>query len=250
MKRLSASQITAVLASVLVLTLLLVWGCQPTQPLPQPRKAVDPSTTQGAVRTPDWDVAAVAYQNPGQGLDYARAGLEPVFLVFKNKSQMQPQVLLSEVRGLGAGGDYLVYTVDEAARLVLNSEEFNNTAQNMLRSGTVGAATGAGLGALIGLLTGGNDRIWQGAILGGAVGGTAGAVSTMGESRQQLRDMVYKELTHYQWKETPIPAFGTQSGYLYLPGNVGISGVKIVVRTASEVVTHTLPIVGAGNYQY
>lgn len=247
MKRLLTS---SPLLLALVGLMFFVWSCQPMQPLPQPRRAVDPSTTQGSVRTPQWDVAAVAYQNPGQGLDYARAGLAPVFLVFKNKSQSSPQVLLSEVRGLGAGGQYLVYSVDEAARLVLNSEEFNNTAQNMLRSGATGAAAGAGLGALIGLLSGGNDRIWQGALIGGAVGGTAGAVSTMGESRRQLRDMVYQELGHYQWRENPIPPFGTQSGYLYLPGNMGISGVQIVVRTPTEVVTHTLPIVGAGNYQY
>jgi len=246
MKRLHASAGLVLLAGLL----FVVWSCQPLQPLPQPRQAVDPSTTQGAVRTPQWDVAAVAYQNPGQGLDYARAGLAPVFLVFKNKSQMNPQVLLSEVRGLGYNGEYMVYSVDEAARLVLNSEEFGNTAQNMLRSGGAGAAAGAGLGALIGLLTGGNDRIWQGALIGGAVGGTAGAVSTIGESRRQLRDTVYRELEHYKWRENPIPAFATQSGYLYLPGNVGISGVKIVVRTATEVVTHTLPIVGAQNYRY
>ncbi len=241
---------SSTLVLALIGLLLMVWSCQPMQPLPQPRRAVDPSTTAGGVQTPQWDVAAVAYQNPGQGLDYVRAGLEPVFLVFKNKSQLSPQVLLSEVRGLGAGGQYLVYSVDEAARLVLASEEFNNTAQNMLRSGAAGAAAGAGLGALIGLLTGGNDRIWQGALIGGAVGGTAGAVSTMGESRQQLRDVVYQELSTYEWRQQPIPPFGTQSGYLYLPGNVGISGVQIQVRTPTEVVTHTLPIVGAQNYRY
>lgn len=237
--------------TLLLLALLaLVWSCQPVQPLPQPRLAPDPGSTAGGIVTPQWDVAAIGYQNPGQGLDYARAGLAPVFLVFKNKSTETPQVLLSEVRGLGAGGQYLVYSIDEAARLVLASEEFNNTAQNMLRSGAAGAATGAGLGALIGLLTGGNDRVWQGAIIGGAIGGTAGAVSTIHESRMRLQQMVYQELSHYVWREAPLPPYGTQSGYLYLPGNVGISGVQITVRTAGSVVTHTLPVQAAQGYRY
>lgn len=238
------------LTVMLTLVMAFVWSCQPTQPLPQPRAVPDPSTTAGSVRTNQWDIAAIGYQYQGQGVNYAAAGLQPVLLVFKNKSDTRPQVLLSEVRGMGNGGDYMVYSVDEAGRLVLNSQEFNNTAQNMLRSGTVGAAAGAGLGALIGLLTGGNDRVWQGALIGGAVGGTAGAVSTMGESRQQLRDMVYNELSHYKWQEDPMPPFYTRSGYLYLPGNVGISGVRIVVRTQNEVVTHTLPIQNAQSYQY
>ena len=222
--------------------LLFIFGCQPVTPLPQPRPVPDPGSTSGAVRTMRYDMAAIGYEYTGQGINYQAAGLYPVFLVFNNKSQQYPQVLIADVRGISPTGQYMVYSIDESAQLVMASEEARNTAQNMFRSGAAGAAAGAGLGALIGLLSGGNDRVWQGALIGGAVGGTAGAVSSIGESRRQLHHAVIQELTHYRWQEQPMPPVATRSGYLYLPGGLGINEVSIVVRTDTDVNTFRLPI--------
>ncbi len=241
---------TVTLSISLLAVLLLVWGCQPVQPLPQPRFAPDPGSTAGGLRTLRWDVAAIGYRYTGQGINYEAAGLYPVFLIFKNKSQQTPVVLLGDVRGRGYRGEYMVYHTDEAARLVMSSEEARNTAANMLRSGTAGAVAGAGLGALIGLLTGGNDRVWQGALIGGAIGGTAGAASSIGESRRQLHDAVIRELHHYKWQETPVLPMSTSSGYLYLPGGLGIDQVTIVVRTDTDVNTLTLPVQPPTDWSY
>lgn len=230
--------------------LLFAWGCQPVTPLPQPRYAPDPGSTAGGLRTLRWDVAAIGYHYTGEGINYEAAGLYPVFLIFKNKSQQAPVVLLGDVRGRGYRGEYMVYHTDEAARLVMASEEARNTAANMMRSGAAGAAAGAGLGALIGLLTGGNDRIWQGALIGGAIGGTAGAASSIGDSRMQLHDAVIRELHHYKWQEAPILPMSTSSGYLYLPGGLGINQVTIVVRTDTDVNTLTLPVQPPTNWNY
>lgn len=224
------------------LLLLFVWGCQPVRPLPQPRRVVDPSNVPASVRTPDWDIAAVGYEYYGQGINYAEAGLDPIYLVFKNKSQKEPVVLLQEVRGVAPDGEYLVYSVGEAERLVNASETFDHTAREAVRNGAMGAAVGAGLGALIGLLTGGNDRVWQGAIIGGAVGGVGGAVGTLAQAKGQLSTVVRQELNQYVWKESPIAPMLTRSGYLYMPGGLGIYAVKITVRTGKEVKTYKLPV--------
>lgn len=108
---------------MLLLGIMFVWAatfaCAPTNPLPQPRRVVDPSQVQDAVKTPQWDMAAIKYQHSGKGLNYQKADLEPVFLVFKNIGSNQPRVLVEDVRGIGEDGDYLAYSTDEAVRLVL-----------------------------------------------------------------------------------------------------------------------------------
>jgi len=216
-------------------------GCAPTHSLPQPHLVTEPAATPGAVRTARWDIAALGYQYLGQGLDYQSAGLAPVFLVFKNHSQEQPQVLVEEVRGLGRG-EYLPYSIEEACRLVYASNVFEVAAGDAARNGAIGAAVGAGLGALIGLLTGGNDAIWQGALIGGAIGGVGGAVTSIPEAKAQLREATRQELYYYAWREEPLPPQYTRFGYIYLPGNVGIERIRLTVRSAGKVETFEVPI--------
>jgi len=176
----------------LVLVFFMIAACAPTTPLPQPRRVVNPSEVTGAVKTEQWDLAALRYKYYGQGMDYGRAGLDPVFLVFANKSEQTPYVLLEEVRGLGAEGEFMVYTPDEAARLVYASENFRQTARNAARTGAFTAAVGASLGALIALL--GNDDVLRGAGYGAAIGGLGGAVATVPDAQARLRRIVDREL--------------------------------------------------------
>ncbi len=232
---------------VVVLCVLCLWlsalACTPTHPLPQPRRVIDPSQVESAVKTAEWDIAAIGYQYSGQGLNYQKADLEPVFLVFKNIGQNEPQVLLEEVRGIGADGDYLAYSSQEAVRLVFASETFKQTSKNALKSGGLGAALGGGLGAVLSIITG--DNVLAGAGIGAAVGGTAFAAGSLPEAEKKLQRTIRDELNQYAWKESPIPPTYTRMGYLYLPGQKGITKVAITVRSAMGIQTYELPILAS-----
>ncbi|MEG6550170.1 hypothetical protein V6C53_08040, partial [Desulfocurvibacter africanus] len=117
-----------VVAFALMLLMLVGTACGSRQPLPQPRKVADPADVPGAVLLDAWELAAVEYVYPGQGLDYSEAGLEPVYLVLGNKGEGSPRVLVSEVRGVAPDGEYLPYSVDEAQRLIHDSEAFSRMA--------------------------------------------------------------------------------------------------------------------------
>ncbi|NJB66998.1 hypothetical protein GGQ74_000638 [Desulfobaculum xiamenense] len=227
---------------VVLVSMLAALGCQPTRPLPQPRRVVDPSTVDGAVVTPRWDIAAVAYEHFGQGMDYAEAGLAPVFLVFRNKSLQAPVVQVEEVRGQGVDGEYLAYSLEEATSLVFASESFRNTAYNAGRSAALGSFLGAGLGALIGTI-GGGDNIWKGAAIGAAGGALAGgAAGAYGSSERDLKQVIRRELTQYGWNDEPLPSDYTRVGYLYFPADRGVSSVSLVVRVGGEILSYKVPV--------
>lgn len=225
--------------------MVLVMGCQATKPLPQPRKVVDPGAVEGAVNTPQWEIAAVAYEHLGQGMNYSEAGLGPVFLVFKNKSAQQPVVQVEETRGVTADGEYLAYSLPEATALVFSSESFSTMASNAGRTAALGSFVGAGLGALLGTI-GGGDNIWKGAAIGAAggalVGGSAGVYSS---SERDLKKVILRELDQYGWKNEPIPADYTRVGYLYFPAEVGVFAVRLVVRVDGQVHTYKVPVVNS-----
>jgi hypothetical protein len=225
---------------LIVLFLVPMFACAPTQPLPQPRRVVDPSQVQNAVKTPEWDIAAIRYEYSGQGLDYSKADLEPVFLVFKNIGQSNPKVLVEEIRGVGADGDYLAFSTDEAVRLAFASETFKQTAKNALKSGGLGAALGGGLGAIITMFTG--DNVLVGAGMGAAVGGAAFAAGSLPEAEAKLERTIREEMVQYAWKSTPIPPSYTRMGYVYLPGNKGIDKMSITVRAGQRLETYVLPL--------
>ena len=224
----------------MMFALLMTFACAPTNPLPQPRRVIDPSQVEDAVKTPQWDIAAIKYQHTGKGLNYQKADLEPVFLVFKNIGSNQPRVLVEDVRGVGLDGDYLAYSTNEAVRLVFASETFKQTAQNALKSGGLGAALGGGLGAIISMFT--RDNVLVGAGLGAAVGGTAFAAGSLPEAEKKLQRTIQDELQQYAWKESPIPPTYTRMGYLYLPGSKGIEKIAITVRAGQGLETYELPL--------
>jgi hypothetical protein len=234
----SAARCFALLASAF----FLVWSCAPAQHLPQPHAVVNPSTMANAVRAPRYDLAAAGYAYNGEGFDYIAAGVLPICLALSNKSDSQPQILIEEVRGLSRGGEYLPYSVAEAVRLVVASNAFETGAKNAAVSGGVGAAVGAGLGVLVGLLAGGNDLVWKGALLGGAIGGATGAMSSGPRSQHELRFAVEDELHRYAWNPAPLPPHYSQTGYVYFPSTVGIYSVKVVVRMDKDVATHIVPL--------
>ncbi|PIE68801.1 MAG: hypothetical protein CSA21_05915 [Deltaproteobacteria bacterium] len=230
---------------LVVLLVLTAAACTPTHPLPQPHKVVDPSLVEDAVKTSQWDIAAIRYTYPGQGFDFSQAALEPVFLVFKNIGQSQPKVLLEEMRGMGDDGDYLPYSINEAERLVFASETFRQTAKNTLKSGGLGAFIGGGLGAVISLLTG--DNVLAGAGMGAAVGGTAFGVSSLAGAEAGLQRTISQELVRYAWEPSLIPPSFTRMGYIYLPGGKGIDRLAITVRSAQEMATYVLPLLDFPN---
>jgi hypothetical protein len=227
---------------LLLTAVFMLAACSPTDPLPQPRRVVDPTQVSGAVQAPDWDIAALRYEYSGQGVDYRKAGLAPVFLVLRNKSSLTPRVLLDEVQGISQNGTYLPYSVDEAERLVTASETFKLNAKNALKSGTLGAAIGAGLGAIIGSITGG-DAIASGAALGAGFGGMALGVASVPEAQRKLKKVIRKDLEQHAWNETPMAPHMTRMGYVYLPGGKDIDRVRVSVRVEDRVRTYELPVV-------
>ncbi|BBD07925.1 YMGG-like glycine zipper-containing protein [Desulfovibrio ferrophilus] len=230
------------ICSVVLMNTMIVLslGCAATKPLPQPRKVIDPAEVSGAVQTSRWDIGAVHYEHFGQGMDYTEAGLEPIFLVFKNKSLQSPEVQVEEVRGVGSDGEYLPYSLDEASALVFASESFSVTTSNASRTGALGAFLGAGLGALIGTI-GGGDNIWKGAAIGAAGGAVlGGAAGTYQSSERDLKRAVRKELSDYGWSNEPVPADYTKVGYIYFPAKVGIDVIKLVVRVDGQILRYTI----------
>lgn len=226
---------------LVAVAMIATTACTPTGPLPQPRRVVEPSSVAGGVQTPQWDIAAVAYEHQGQGLDYQDADLEPVYLVFKNKSNMNPRVLIDQTRGVARDGEYLAYDVNEATQLVFSSESFSNKAKGAGKTAAVSTLIGAGLGALLGTI-GGGDNIWKGALIGGAggalAGGTAGGVAT---SDAELKQTIRQELVRYGWSDEPVPSQYTKVGYLYFPAR-GISFVRVVVRVGGKIQNFNVPV--------
>lgn len=220
---------------------LFVWSCASTAPLPQPRRVADPSTVAGAVKTDNYDIAAVGYVYPGQGLNYAASGLYPVYLVIKNHGGIAPTVSPNEIRGVGSDGEYLAYNLEEATRLVFASESFKTDATNAARTGTLGAVLGAGLGALLGAI-GGGDNMWKGAVIGGAAGGMAGATYGAIESDMKLKSVVRDELRTYMWTDDQLLRDYTKVGYVYLPAGKGINQLKLVVRNGATLESYTVPV--------
>lgn len=241
----STSIIKRVAYGLLAASLLLVWSCQATKPLPQPRRVIDPARVEGSAQTPRWDIGAVHYEHFGQGMDYRDAGLDPVFLVFKNKSMQAPVVHIGEVRGVGADGEYLAYNLEEATKLVFASETFSVTAGNASRTGAIGAFLGAGLGALLGTI-GGGDNIWKGAAIGAAGGALlGGAAGTYSSSEAELKNTIRTELNQYGWNNEPVPADYTKVGYVYLPADRGIESLKLIVRVDGQILPYTVKIAQA-----
>lgn len=226
---------------VVLCVLIALPACSPTNPLPQPRRVYDPSSVDGSLRSADWDIAVVRYKYYDQGLNYAASGLEPVFIVFKNKSGQTPRVLREEVYGVSASGaEFLPYTTDEATRLVFASENFKQTASNTVKSAALGAAIGAGLGALLAAVTG--RDVGEGAAVGGAVLGGVFGTKTAIESEQSVKRITRDELTSYAWREQPMPPQMTKMGYIYLPGGQNMTRVKMTVRGDREIMTYNMPI--------
>jgi uncharacterized protein YcfJ len=106
---------------------------------------------------------------------------------------------------------------------------------------TLGAVVGAGLGALLGLI-GGGDNIWKGAAIGGAAGAMAGAAYGGVDSELKLKDVMRDELRTYMWTNEAVPANYTKVGYLYLPADKGITQLKIVVRNGQALESYAIPV--------
>jgi hypothetical protein len=237
---------TASAASFLIFSLVfcLVWtpmlgGCAYDEPLPQPRKVIDPSAIQGSTQTQQWDLAAIRYAYLGQGIDYGQAGLTPVLVVVKNKSNAKPVINPKETRAQGTDGEYLPYSVDEALRLVLHSEQFSHTATKAGERAAVGVVIGAGLGALFGLI-GGGDAAWKGAAVGAGVGGVGGAGSAVLGDDNSFQKAVERDLYQYAWTDEAIPPHYTKVGYVYFPGGHDITSVSVVLRNGNDMATYRL----------
>lgn len=225
----------------LLTVLFFLVSCTPTDPLPQPRRVVDPTGIPGAVHTPNWDIAAISYEYSGQGIDYRKSGLEPVFLVFRNKSRLTPRILIDDIHGKGRKDTFLPYSTAEAERLVFASEHFKLNAKNALKSGTLGAVIGAGLGAILGSITGG-DAIASGAALGAGIGGISMGVASVPEAQRKLKRIIGQDLEQHAWKEGAIGPEMTRMGYVYFPAEQGIDGLSLSVRTDSGVQTYNVPV--------
>lgn len=229
-------------AAAAVLACLVLASCVVATPPPTPPALSEPAGIPGSVSSAEWDIAAVAYAEPGPGLDYSRAGLAPVLIVFRNRGGRHPMVDPVEVVGLAPGGRYASYPPIQAADVAGASTAFDESAKAALRGGAAGAVIGAGLGTLFGALVGGGNALWQGALIGGGVGAITGAATSLPEARRQLRQDMEADLTTLALRPVPIPPYGLMGGYVYFPAGMGIGWVRLTVRVEGEAFSYELPI--------
>lgn len=217
------------------------------------KRALEPAGFPQAESSQKWDVAAVRVTEGAGGHDYTGTKLLPVLLVFKNKGPGQPQVILEDVRGVGAYGCYLVYAPDEALRLALERpwrRRAETAVANTAVGAGVGAALGAGAGTLAYLLGNRADPslIWKGTAVGGAAGGVIGAASGNSSVPQDTREAIRADLNSNLWQEDPITPGTIRMGYLLLPEGQGIQSVRITIRDEEGSETRTLRIATANEY--
>ncbi|MFZ5810601.1 MAG: hypothetical protein ACOY4F_01005 [Thermodesulfobacteriota bacterium] len=229
-------------AAAAVLACLLLASCVVATPPPTPQALSEPAGIPGSVSSAEWDIAAVAYAEPGPGLDYSRAGLAPVLIVFRNRGARYPMVDPAEVVGLAPGGRYASYPPIQAVDVAEASTAFDESAKAALRGGAAGAVIGAGLGTLFGAIVGGGNALWQGALIGGGVGAITGAATSLPEARRQLRRDMEADLTSLALRPVPIAPYGLMAGYVYFPAGMGIGWVRLTVRVEGEAFSYELPI--------
>lgn len=239
----------------MLLCVCLALGACSTKPyaVGHAKRALDPGGFPQSVSAKCWTAAAVRTGEGAGGVDYSSTRLLPVLLVLKNAGQTQPQVILEDVRGVGDGAEYLVYTPEEGVRLA-TAKPFARKAASAASSGAwgagIGAALGAGAASLVYFLGGGKDAnlIWQASAVGGGVGAVLGVASSNAAMSRETVEAVRADLDGNVWKEDPITPGTTRMGYLLLPERLGIRSVRITVRDESGSETHTLPIAQASEY--
>ncbi len=240
-------------AAILCVCLVLCACSASRYPVGHVKRALDPAGFPQAASSAQWDVAAVRVTAGPGGVDYSDTKLLPVLLVLKNKSAGQPQVILEDIRAVGPGAEYLVYSADEALRLA-TAATASRKASGVAKSGAigagVGAALGAGAGAVLFALTGQKnpEYLWMGAAAGGAAGGLTGmAVSDSSFSKAE-QDAIRADLAANAWQEDPITPGTTRTGYILLPAGLDIASLRIVIRLDAAMETRTLTIATEKDY--
>lgn len=224
-------------ARALALTLCLGFllpACGYQQPTPPPLRAVEPENMREARISKAYSVAAVRYAHSGEGLDWSKAGLLPVLIILKNKSDRAIVMNATDVKGQGSGGDFLPYPPSQASVVVTNSSIFSESVNAAGKGVGIGAIIGGGLGALLGLISGNPDAVWRGALAGGVVGGATGGVANTVQTRDELRQAVDRDLRSFAWDNAPVPPGSTKQGYIYLPAGQGITNLSFPIRTAYD----------------
>jgi hypothetical protein len=224
------------------LVALTLTSCVMGYPPPAALVLSEPAGVPGAVSTASWDVAAQAYADDGEGLNFSLAGLCPVLIVLRNKTAGYPLVDPAEVRGLAPGREYPPYPPLEAADVAEATTAFEESAKAAFRGGAAGAVIGAGVGTLLGAAVGGGAALWRGALIGGGIGAFTGAVASMPEARYQLRRGIETELDTLALKPVPAPPYGMAAGYVYFPSGAGIGWVRVTVRSQGGVSTYDVPV--------
>ena len=176
-------------------------------------------------------VAVQAYQYPGQGLDYRKAGIHPVRITISNDGT--DPVLLGPENVVAHGSDgnlYLTYTPQEASQLVINSHAMEEAA----KGAATGAVTGAAVGALVGLAIGAifGVNLGRTAAVGAVSGGVGGATGGIRAWLARLRAAAQAEIDNNALRKNMVAAGFTQSGWLYFPGHVQLDEVRVAVANA------------------
>jgi uncharacterized protein YcfJ len=224
---------------------LVLTSCVMGYPPPPPLMLSEPASVPGAVSASSFDVAAMAYADDGEGLNFSMAGLAPVLIVLRNKTAGYPLIDPAEVWGIAPGREYASYPPLAAADVAEATSAFDESAKAALRGATAGAVIGAGVGTLFGAAVGGGAALWRGALIGGGLGAFTGAVSSLPEARYQLRRGIDTELETLALRPIPAPPYGMAAGYVYFPAGAGIGWVRLTVRDQGGASTYDVPIAPA-----
>ncbi len=226
-----------------LIPLLLAAGCAVYRPAPLPAP-VEPSLAERCVSLPQWDVAAVRYRYSGVGLDWSKAGLEPVLLLFKNKGSGHPLVSPFDILGLSGGNRLSPLPPQQAADIAAGSVLYKETVKATLAGSAAGALIGAGLGALFAAPVGGS-AVWQSALVGGGIGAVTGAAATAPRAEADIRMLLDQEFYGLAWSPVPVPPYTIIPGWLYFPAGAGVEALLLTVRSGEEVAALTVPVSNA-----
>ncbi|MFP4474414.1 MAG: hypothetical protein ACLFOY_02575 [Desulfatibacillaceae bacterium] len=223
----------------------LLAGCGGThKPKPVPIKP--PSASPNKVTVAGADVAAVAYQEPGQardvfGYDIRGAGILPVRVVFDNQGESTLRIVPDQTFLEDAEGNLwpvlssrMAY--DRASRYAKTEKMFKEGAYG----GFLGATAGALVGAAVGVVTGDfGEAVGKGAAVGGAAGAVIGGGKEVGgnEAGYEIeRDLDAKTLDNKD-----IPPQNISYGIIFFPGEApGANRLRLQVREVDSEQVHTV----------
>jgi hypothetical protein len=208
----------------LILLFVLGFGCAAYEyravPIKNANSYSDYATVLGAT------VAARVWTDPAEanqdfGFDILGAGLIPVEIVVDNEGVQTLEVNTDQTWVEDSAGDLWEVLPAKVVYDRVNQYVYmGRVGSEAARSGALGTAAGAILGAAIGIISEGDvgRSVLKGAAVGAATGAVIGGANAMADQEAQLR--IADDLRSQNLKDKPFPPDTLSHGFLFFPGEI------------------------------